>query len=224
MPKKKEKTIFDLITEYQKFNPWEYCAEYDYDVIRDCENFGCDWICRCSQIENIEIQSVDVNGFYESVLRNLNLTTKASGLERYAISRCISVCEIYNTESWDAHTTGGYYGEELVGPYLVQIVKDTFCKYLRRFFKKPTMDTLFEIEYGHVLDHYKSKKWELETVDRKNLLEKQDKRVKANKGGCVDPSGISGAVRPDYKIIDGHHRIYSSDKDKLKIWVMKNEV
>lgn len=35
--------------------------DFDYDVERNCHDFNCDSICRCGQIVNIEVESIDVD-------------------------------------------------------------------------------------------------------------------------------------------------------------------
>lgn len=79
-------------------------------TVRDCEKYGCDYICRCSKIE-----SVDVNTELYFWLDLFNETSIA----QYPVMRLLLAT--YLQTNWknqgllECDTGAGYYGEELYG-------------------------------------------------------------------------------------------------------------
>ena len=89
--------------------------EVDYDTKRDCNSYGCDGICRCGTLINMEITdiNVDYSDFTFSRKKGMKTSKHLSEVDKYCLNRLIVIHGGYNKESYDPVAVNGYYGEEL---------------------------------------------------------------------------------------------------------------
>lgn len=83
----------------------QYVFDIEYDTNRNCEEYGCDCVCRCSTIDNIEIR-----------LCNNPITVcnyEQSTINDYCIGRLLSIHGSYDVNNYYVNVCGGYYGEEI---------------------------------------------------------------------------------------------------------------
>lgn len=91
--------------------------EVDYDTERDCSSHGCDGICRCGQLVNMEITdiNVDYSDFVFSRKKGMKTSKHLSEVDKYCLNRLIVIHGGYNKENYEPFAVNGYYGEELGG-------------------------------------------------------------------------------------------------------------
>jgi hypothetical protein len=102
------------------FRPY---VETDYDYVRNCDEAGCDSICRCGRIENLTIKSVSLS--VDSVSVEESYKTKSGAtryrwykldkIESYCVDRLLRIFRAFDVSKYEAHVTRGYYGEEVDG-------------------------------------------------------------------------------------------------------------
>lgn len=90
-------------------------VDLDYDIERNCQDFNCDSICRCSQIVNIEIESIDVdyNDFKFARSKKGEKKEKLSEVEEYCLQRLVALHGGYNKDNYEPIISDGYYGEQI---------------------------------------------------------------------------------------------------------------
>jgi len=207
----------------------------EYDYIRNCIEEGCDTICRCGKIKDIEI-SVDRIKVIEylmekiiSCLKRNNVVCKE--ITEYCIERILKNYNLGNRDIYYVDCGGGYYGEEIYGVFLdiyEELVKD-ICLVL----KNEPIDSIkfiLEKEYGYLTEVVKnSNNCCIEEVNIKDLVvSNTDHYVKLDKN-TIDsyknyklPIGIYVKGYNKYRIIDGYHRYQANiNKEICKIIVIE---
>lgn len=222
------KTIFSL----NKFN-WDFNysgIEYIYDTIKHCDEAGCDSICRCSTIENIEIQEVDLLSITNYILAQRSRVkyfgSKPPGVDLtflgYCIHRLLISNKIYNGDNWHVSVSHGYYGEEVDGIFLENNdVKDKI-KQLINLNKDNRIRFALQDEYGFILDNIKSAVFDVATVSTKQLnIGNRDYVKKVTPGLYKDdynfPIGVYRKNGDKFILVDGYHRYIdlAANKDKM---------
>jgi hypothetical protein len=196
-----------------------YAVEYDYEYVTNCEEAGCDSICRCGRYENLRTTSVNLEGLIEvqkqtggKRLRFVHDT--ASTIEMYCIDRLLRLHKAYEPEKFSISVTGGYYGEEIdditfegahdLLPAINEILNlESDLQKIRK---------VLEAEYSFVLDVINEcKNVEIEELALDGLVG-NDEYMRAKRGTQYEfAAGIPVGVvhrRPDGspRLIDGYHR------------------
>ena len=188
-----------------------YGCEIDYDNYGDCEAYGCidEGICRCGTIENAHVtDSPDIITYIEDKYKNYPL------FEKYIIERVLTHYKFYDTDSFEVKVGGGYYGQEIDGVFFTK--EDEVNKTLEQILwlndVNKQVEALLMLEYGHLLDSCKGRKWEVRDLDRSLIVFPNDsyykKLVEVNRYKAYPY--IKGVVIPyhaRYKVIDGYHRL-----------------
>lgn len=223
---------------------FKYCGvDYDYDSETDCESHGCDSICRCSTIINKEIKSVNVSELSEEIYdlyfpsdkstkrhNKINSILYGAGkdLDIYCIDRILRVHKIWEDHNWDIQVMGGYYGEEIgditMNTPVAKIVQKDIENVLSIEKSKDKIEYILNIEYGYILPELDNKSYEIIEVPKNLIVFGSDGHYKKIQTQDIEHyndknySGIRGIVIKSgdkYRIIDGYHRIYATNNDKV---------
>ena len=202
-----------------------YALDIDYDVSNDCENEGCDSICRCGKIINTRVKSVSIEGLLET--RNLDK------IDKYCVDRLLRIFKVYDTSKyeWDVDVCGGYYGQEVKGASLVNptLLLNAINHALRLKTTTEKVEYLLKTEYGYLLDELKGCTYEIMKVKKKNVFignKDYSKKIDTfiyNKNTYKLPVCVALALDMEggdddtYRLIDGHHRYLSIDKKTIEI-------
>jgi hypothetical protein len=206
----------------------------------DCTSCSgrCEDYCRCSEIINAKVTSVDLeilfekfSEFYSSYAKNA--TNKS--IFNYCLYRLLVINKLYDTSSWEVETCRGYYGEEVEGISLIVEVYDTLTaqiESLNSSSKDDQIKLVLELEYGYVLDSLKDVSFEIVDSQKKDLVYGNEVyRKKVQKGTYKKhelPIGIYLEDGNKFRLIDGYHRFVdlasgSKDSDSFEIIVARNK-
>jgi len=210
-------------------SPFCYGIEVEYDRYNDCENNGCDSICRCGVLENARVISVNIKSIIEQLLggdhRKKNVITNP--FLRYCVDRIVRINKLYDTNNWEPNITGGYYGEECHGGDLNPSLKQKLVNEINSLEGFAHIDTIKEVlklEYGYLLPKIKhltqAEIIEVETDHIKLFNDDYSKKVSQE---AVDhyadydfPRAICTKSNGLIPVIDGFHRMIAAQKNNLK--------
>ena len=213
----------------------KYELKYDYDREYSCSETGCDDICRCMEIVNPRIVNIDLNNIVESIYNEIiptnpviiNRNKKIDQvlqvfnmeiLDKYCIHRILTILGMWSPERYEFDIINGYYGQEVDSVFMVDENKilDTCRKSFNFISPVDKINFILGMEYGKVI--YDIKDVKLVKINRNSLTLNDNYFGKINKeiyygdNNYLLPRGLVRRVRIDtYSIIDGYHRIKSSD-------------
>ena len=230
---------------------FRWVVDCDYNTQYSCRESGCDseGICRCGTIYDEVITNVDVDvivgeiyaTYFDNSLsteRNNKLNSILNGISKeidlYTIDRIVRHHKIFDTNVWEIHVTGGYYGQEVDMITLDTRVATKIETDLDIAFSIDDLSTriefLIRLEYGHLLPELEGCSYELIQIERDNIIfgsEGHYQKVKEKKlDHYLDPKymGIRGIVLKrerkagdQWRLIDGYHRCSASRRDKIKV-------
>lgn len=220
----------------------KYELKYDYDREYSCSETGCDDICRCMEIVNPRIVNIDLNNIVESIYNEIiptnpviiNRNKKIDQvlqafnmeiLDKYCIHRILTILGMWSPERYEFDIINGYYGQEVDSVFMVDENKilDTCRKSFNFISPVDKINFILGMEYGKVI--YDIKDVKLVKINRNSLTLNDNYFGKINKeiyygdNNYLLPRGLVRRVRIDtYSIIDGYHRIKSSDHDEVMVW------
>lgn len=239
--------MIDLINNDFQYNG----VRYDYDTVKDCETHGCDSICRCSTIIATRVTEVDIeelsNSIYDLYFTSGKTTKRhndinsilygtSKELDLYCIDRVLRHYESWDKHSWDIGVIPGYYGEEISDVRLKRNIAEKVQNDLDvlMFMETPKekIEFLLNLEYGSILPELTNKNYEIIVIDKDLIVFGNDEHYQKIKSEDLDHyfdhnyKGIKGLVvktsSGKYRIIDGYHRIYCTEKDKVRVIFGKN--
>lgn len=229
----------------------------NYNNSYSCNESGCDeeGICRCGVIVGEKVVNVDTQRIISHIygltfgdmtkerIRDIRISELLGlpGIEilYYAIDRICRIHKIWSTDKWNISITGGYYGEEIDGIYLLPDVTKMIIDDIVRIIQMQNIEDIIEalllLEYGSIHQDLQDCVYECVEVDitklhckatthLKNVLKKKNSLTHYTNDKYL---GIRGIVVPygnDYKVIDGYHRITTNDEKKVKVLVAKKIV
>ena len=219
-------------------NDFLYLVGYDYKREYNCENNGCneEGICRCSYIVDARIESIDIirltEHFYSEIIdtdpkktkRNKNLNSILYGvdIDEYCINRILTINKLWDKDIYDISISGGYYGEEIE---TISILDSTLRKVEHDIEEIIDIDDpsdkikfLLQLEYGYLIENIENKKLSFIEIDKSEIdFRNSEHSINQIKNKNLNfykyYPYLHGVVRKKlgmYKIIDGHHRIYSA--------------
>lgn len=209
---------------------------YTSNTSSDCVAEGCDGICRCTKINSVTIESIDISSIVHSAFymprkkkNQPTLSAEETEILKYCFDRLLRIHKVYETDSWEASTTGGYYGEEIGKIYLCETTTGKIVSAMEALSKQSLaekVEYLLEEEYGYLLDSVKGKEWSVETVDR-NLInlgqEEYGRKVKEEDLAFYRefylPRGIAIKSGDRYRLIDGYHRCLATKDEEILLIV-----
>jgi len=222
-------------------------VEIEYDRETSCEESGCDTICRCSRIVNSKIESIDINSIIESIYyeyfdkseqtkRDLKLNSILNGIDKtidlYTIDKILRINRIWGKENWEINISNSYYGEEVDSVTLWKSVAEKIEYQLDEVLfiddlSKRT-EYLLNLEYGYILPELIGKNYKLETIKKEDIIFGSDGHYRKIQTEDLEHysdknySNIRGVVTQKddkYKLIDGYHRCFKTDKNQVKVLI-----
>lgn len=192
----------------------------------DC---SCPDYCRCYRISDVTIESVSVSGVMDAVCKEFRLTT-GNHLGRYGVFRVLSAHGVFDCSNYEGLWGAGYYGEEVQGGRFTGRVADIDAA-LNRFLGlrtlKAKVEHLLVLEYGHLLESLKDRKWREALVEKGSLvLGNTDHYHKLDRNAVeryADWDLLHAVCVKDgdrYRVIDGYHRsaaLLQSTNSKARI-------
>ena len=211
------------------FNKTDLSWIVDYDY----ERSGCtcdDWPCRCTTIEEVRIDNVNVNLVVEELYKRHG--RENSCIDKYCFDRICHAFKIYDENWYEVRTCGGYYGEEVSGVYF-----DNEEKIFNAYYEMLALNTDLEkiqyclrLEYGYLLDCVESANAAaiieaapksirppqteyFKKVDRKIIEEYKDRKL---------PVAVCVRDGNQYRLIDGYHRfVANKERNSVDIIVLE---
>jgi hypothetical protein len=230
---------------------FSYSVDYTYNTQYSCKESGCDWegICRCGTIYDEHIKSVDIQAvvgdiyseYFDNTLsteRDNKLNSVLNGISKeiniYTIDRIVRHFDVQNSLNWEIEVEGGYYGQEIGDVIISDEIARKIEQYLEIAFSiddlSGRIEYLLGLEYGHLLPELVGKKYEVISVDKKDLIFGSEGHYKKVKNKKLDHysdynyDGIRGIVIEkerkagnQFRLIDGYHRCSATKRDKVKV-------
>lgn len=220
---------------------------YDFGRYYSCEESGCDTICRCSTIFDVEITDIRnlTSYIYDiyfddstSTKRNTTIDTVLNGVNEeiniYLIDRIIRYYKLYETESWIINIEHSYYGEEIDSIKIENNLALKIENDLNKVFSFESLNEkikfILNLEYGYVMDKLSISEYEINSIDKSDIIYgneihlKNIKSLDLNFYNDKNYHLIRGIVfekninnKIKYQLIDGYHRVSSTNLSKVKI-------
>ena len=213
-------------------------VDIDYSRNYNCHEEGCRDICRCSEIVDIEIKSVDTkvlidkiyNFYFDNSLETIRdnkiseiLWNIGDDINYYTIDRICRYFRIW--EKIEVNKEWGFYGEEIESvkisdPKIVELINIA----LSINDLNGRIEFLLGLEYGSLLPHLEKRDWELSEIDVNDIIIRSESHLesvlKKDLKHYEDYDGIKGVVvltnDNKWRLIDGYHRI-SRSSGKVKV-------
>lgn len=228
----------------------KYSITYNTDGEYNCADHGCndEGICRCYRIDNVEITYVNLNSITNNIFDDLfdinsteykrdvkiNTLLGDTDITKYAINRLLVINKLYDINNWVVDWGGGYYGDEIDS---ITIEKDCLRnllsdidKLLSLYTLKDRVEFLLKREYGSLLPKLIGKEYTVETVLKTDIIFGQTKhydnvntnimRYYLDSEYGIDIKGVCLFDGEKYRVIDGYHRLKSTNKTKFKIIII----
>jgi hypothetical protein len=207
-------------------------VEIDYDMAHDCEEHGCDYICRCGRITNIRIESIDKSYIASTIGKEILKELKTFKLNMshdilaYCLDRVLRHLSL-DESCFDIQYGSGYYGDEIYGIKYSgsnDLVRDIAI--LAR--SSSSMDALrfaLEREYGYLLNILRDAKSckiiearpsDLVVPNKDHYMKLDKKAIEGYKKEDFSeyPVGVFIGIEGKYRVIDGYHRCFALNSQK----------
>ena len=204
-----------------------YFGEVEYDSTGCTGECGDDYYCRCSEIIDAKIESLNIPAIIAKFIKKKDLNT----IKGYCQERVLRHCGVFNVDNWEPDIQRGYYGEECNGIELDNKVLSKVKALLKTGLTIPKVLTL---EYGRLLPVLIKRKWKIVTIKRNNIIVGQyDYYTTKLNPKIVDsykeykfPVCVCIPILDEgselVRLIDGYHRFAATDS-KRKIKIMLGE-
>lgn len=203
--------------------------EYDYDVMCNCDEYGCDEYCRCGQIINFKLLEVL---FDWKSIKELFCKKNKSLIDFYCIERILNLNGFYEKGYWEHSVDPGYYGEEM-GPFYFSNLNKVNSLIEQLNSKSTNLEKIkfiLELEYEFLLPKIKKvtsfsvKKMSIKNINKfhfnENYFKKLNPTICYQYDSLIDfnfPLFVAIKENNDiYQLIDGYHR-FSVLKNKTGI-------
>lgn len=211
---------------------YRWCVEADYDTERNCEANGCDSICRCNTITNIQI--TDIHDPYLSIKEDSGkngrwVNYKPTDIELYCIDRIKVYTGVYERDNWDIDSFRSYYGDEL-GPGTFNNSDELENRVKQMIEMDDDLDKVLfvlNLEYNFTADTIKDcNTAEVITVDKKGVITRFNEDGFVRKNDTKYPRDIDTnipvcVVREELRLVDGNNRmldvLYNYPAKKIKV-------
>jgi hypothetical protein len=228
-------------------------VEASYNSAYPCDN-GCkDDYCRCSKIENEQIENIDIskitNRIYTEIFDKLDLQSIrdnkinevlggiSSDINYYTIDRILRINRIWDIDNccFSIKVSSGYYGQELDGVFLQSRIASKLEEQIKYALSIDTIrgriEYLLYLEYGSILPILENCEYEVKVIDKSDIKFGSEKHLKnvskedLHHYNDKNYDGIRGIVKFQggiLKLIDGYHRVYSTNGKNVKMLIAKN--
>ena len=214
-------------------------VDIDYSRKYNCLEEGCRDICKCSEIVDIEVKSVDtkviIDKIYQTYFNNSLETIRDSKISEilwdigddinyYTIDRICRYFKIW--EKLEVNKEWGYYGEE------IQSVKISNSEKIVELINialsindlDGRIEFLLGLEYGSLLPILENRNWKLSEIDVNDIIIRNESHLESVLKKDLKHydyyDGIKGVVilteNNNWLLVDGYHRI-SRSSGKVKI-------
>lgn len=221
--------------------------DVDFDREHHCEESGCDSICRCSTIVNTKIKSIDINqivdNIYQIYFKNTKEEKRDSKLNEilnnidktinlYTIDRIVRINRLWDKDNWEINVSGGYYGEELDSVILENYIARKIEKNIEDSIElndlSKRIEFLLHLEYGYILPELIGKNYKVDTINKEDIIFGSDGHYRKIQTENLDHyndtkykniRGIVTSKDDKFKLIDGYHRCFKTDKNQVKVLI-----
>ena len=162
-------------------------------------------------------------------------------IDLYTIDRVLRHFKIWENFNWEMEIDEGYYGQEMGDIVLKKSLSKEIEFHLDTAFSiddlSGRIEYLLGLEYGHLLPELVGCKYEVIVVNKSDIISESlfrergidgvYRRIKNKKFTFYSDSNYSGIrgivslkerkVGNQWRLIDGHHRCSSTQKDKVKV-------
>jgi hypothetical protein len=227
----------------------KHYVKCDYKTSYDCDNYGCDDICRCQKISNPVVSIVDfitmseyiykeIYRYGESTKRDEKLRTILFDTDKnfdiYCIDRILRCHKIFKQEFYDIEIIQGYYGDETDSIKLKKSISSLIDKDITELLSlnklKEKVEFILTKEYGFILPELKDKQYDINYINSDDLLFGQEKHNEKVINGLYEYysdksyNNIRGVVIESdskYRVIDGYHRLNNTKNKQVKVIIAK---
>lgn len=224
---------------FPKNKNWQPHLGVDYSYDYNCDDYTCDYICRCGVIVDPKVEPMTT---YNALSMATETFKNGSG-EEGKFGKALAVRLFYHgmknvQEMFEVEVCGGYYGEEIAAVKIEEgQLWNNFLAEIEKFNSSSNSERLrqvLELEYGHILqevDQYKE--WKIIQVSVDDVKASSDVLARTNSDTVTEyqqqtswfydhnhwsaPDWFPGVVvvpkDEGYRVIDGFHR--------FKAWTTK---
>lgn len=222
-------------------------VDIEYDREHHCDESGCDSICRCSTIVNTKITSVDTNQIVDTIYNKYFKTSKEEKrdsklneilnnidktINLYTIDRIVRTNRLWDKDNFEVNISNGYYGEEVNSVNLEYSIAKKTEEDIESSIEiddlSKRIEFLLQLEYGYILPELIGKNYKVDTIKKEDIVFGSDghyrkiQRENLDHYNDINYQGIRGIVIPKdgkFKLIDGYHRCFKTDKNKVKVLI-----
>ena len=207
-----------------------------FDRSYHCDEIGCGTSCYCSTIGNCKITSIDVSDIvgkiYSIYFDDSDESKRDSkinsifGISKevdiYTIDRIVRHFKIWESHKWHISIIKKYYGEEIDKVSILSSVAKEIEDALENAFSiidlKDRINFLLNLEYGYLLPELENNNYTLLKVNKSELIfpvESNGERVEYYSDRNY--FSIRGIVTDKMRVIDGYHRLLSTDSELVLV-------
>jgi DNA-directed RNA polymerase subunit N (RpoN/RPB10) len=201
----------------------------NYESHTDYSDHGdCDGICRCGRIVDCDIKIdnlLSISHLISNIVKKKKIMDD-NEINRYCIDRILVINKLYDNNYYEWSATNGYYGQEIGTIYVNHDTAYTVDQQLLKLSKlktiKSKIEFILKLEYNQILPILQNRTWKIQKIHKSKLKINNDsyfKKINVSLSPTELPLGIVIKDGDFFKLIDGHHRISSNDKDNFKVIV-----
>ena len=214
---------------------FRHCLDVDYNETTNCLVNQCGTICKCGVIDPKVTKVRDISYISNSLLADRSLRVKLSISDyqkryskekrldiffKYCVDRLVRIHKLFDPRVWETSVQGGYYGQEL-GSVTPPDEFQNDVKTLRDLSPNRKIEFVLEKEYGYLLNRIKHKTWKTQKVPKALVVPQNEtyrKKISLDYRLCKDlPIGIYIKNGQEFELIDGYHRLVSSNRKEVEI-------
>lgn len=229
---------------------FEYLVNITYNRSYSCEESGCEeeGICRCSRMDDIKVTNIIYNDILDKIYSlyfNNSIETNRNNklnnilhninekIERYTIDRILRKYQIWENKAWEFKVSPSYYGEELDYIHLSNAsdIDNDIRTALSISDINERIEYLLYLEYGSLMPKLIGANYTLKTIKKSDIIiGNKEYNTQLNKTTYYTDEEYD-LIRclvleqdDKYKLIDGYHRVSSTNKGNVLALVAKKPV
>ena len=231
-------------------NEYTYSVEYEQNGNYSCAESGCDdeGICRCYKITEVIINWINLQSITTSIFKEITQSNIQHDREKkltsimydydvdivtkYCINRVLTINKIWNVDNWEASWSGSWYGDEIDSVNIISSCLNKISNDISNILDLETMEDKINyvllLEYGHLLEKIKDKKYSIIEVNKSDIFFGQKKHYEKVQQSMLEyysdgsydstiPRGVCCWDGQKWRVLDGYHRLSETKKDKILI-------